>query len=352
MYDLLSQIEQGKPSELGLSPTQLVDLTHFMKKTGAGMRLDKLQSLMASISPDLVPYLLTQNITAKLLKAYHAWNDDWKLVTTQGKSDYLDTQYLERMAQLGMVGKLKTTGEDFRELNVPDADQITYDINGYGNMVTVDLRTKRSDRLGYFSDLGESMGRACVSRLHQTIFVDFLQGNPTVDDSNSLFDSTNHGNDNDSGSAGKALTYDNIVACFRLLDAMVDDASEPLGADFGYLVVGRYWREIADQIVNDPQQPGTSNRNVNTIRQRIKKVIYSRKLTYDWYLLADPKELPGLHIDFFEGEQEPKVEAEKNDSTFQFEHPGRQRWRIYHYYGPVWKYWQAAIRGSTNNLAT
>jgi len=154
----------------------------------------------------------------------------------------------------------------------------------------------------------------------------------------------------DDAGTGNALTYDNLVAGFRKQDSMTDSSGEPIGSDSSYLVVGRYWREIADQIVDNPNKPTTGNNDINTIKRRVKKVIYSRKLTYDWYLLSDPKELPGLCVNFFEGVEEPRVEPEKSDGKFQFEHPGRQRWRLYHYYGLVWKYWQAAIRGSTNTL--
>jgi len=344
--------DDGYLEQMMSNPNTVKQVLDFMAATGSGMRLDRLQKLTASTYPDLVSNILTQNITAKLLEAYYSWNDEWKLWTTQGSSDYLDTQYFERVPQLGMISKMAENGEEFRLIEIPNATQITYTLSPYGDIAMADLRTIRSDRLDYFDTLGDRLGRAVASRLHNTIYVDYLQSNPTLEDSNSLFDTSNHSNDCDSGSAGKALTYDNLVAAFRILDAQTDSSGEPLGAENAYLIVGRYWREIADQIVENPNHPDSANLNVNTIKRRVKKVIYSRKLTYDWYLIADPKELPGLHLDFFEGKQEPQVIPEKADSSFQFEHPGRQRWAIHHYYGPVWKYWQSAVRGSTNTLAS
>ena len=336
----------------GMSPRQVIDTLRFLKMSGGSMRLDKLHRLAASVNPDLVPYILTQNITAKLIEAYHSWGDDWRKICTVGRSEYLDQQVLERVPQLGMIDKLSDNGEELNLMAIADAAQITYNIYGYGQMIEADLRTHRSDRLGYFDDLGDRLGRAVISRLHQTIFIDALQSSPTLEDSNALFDNTNHDNDYDSGSAGKNLDYTNLVAVFRKLDSMHDAANEPLGAEKAYLIVGNYWREIAEQLVENTDQPGTANRNLNTIKRRVKGVIYSRKLGYDWYVMADPKELPGLHVDFFEGNEDPSVVAEPTSSSYQFTHPGRQRWAVWHYYGYAWKYWQAVVRGSTNNLAS
>ncbi len=331
-------------SVVSLKPSEARRILQVLRG-GGSLPLIKLQRLLASISPDMVVNGLTKQITAHLERAYYAWPDTWKQWTTQGKSDWLDEQVIELVTQIGMIDELKESGGEFQVKQIPDAIPIRYGINGYGNIVVADLRTLRTDRLGYFSDLGDRLGRATASRLHETIYVKFLRNNPTVRDGNSLFDETNHGNDLDPTAVGNDLSYDNLVTAFRKLDDITDQSGEPLSAESAYLIVGRYWREVAEQLMENPKKPGTYS-DINTIRKRVKGVIYSRKLTNDWYLIVDPKELPGLHIDFFEGKQAPGVDPEKNDSSFQFVHPGRQRWRIFHYYGLVWKYYEAALRGS------
>jgi hypothetical protein len=354
MNNVIQQINgtDGDRIVAGMSPRQVIDTLRFLKMSGGGMRLDRLQRLAASVNPDLVSNLLTQNITAKLVEAYHSWGDDWRKIVTVGRSEYLDTQVLERVPQLGMIDKMVESGEELNLMSIKDAEEISYSIYPYGTMVEADLRTHRSDRLGYFVDLGDRLGRAVIARLHQSIFIDQLQSSPTLDDSNSLFDNTNHANDLDASNTGIPMTYSNLVAAFRMIDAQTDDNSQPLGAEKAFLITGNYWREIAEQLVENPEKPGTGNRDLNTIRRRMKGVVYSRKLGYDWYLVADPKELPGLQIDFFEGKEDPSVDAERTDSSYQFTHPGRQRWSVWHYYGLVWKYWQAAVRGSRNKLAS
>lgn len=348
MLDMIQKLETNDALLASMTPRDVQRLLRFLRVSKAGMRLDTLAKLAASVAPDMVENMLTNNITATLLEAFYAWPDSWKLWTQQGSSEYLDTQTIEVVAQLGMIDKLRDTGGEYNLKHIPDATPITYNIYGYGSLASADLRTLRSDRLDYFDDMGDRFGRAAVSRLHESIYIDNLQSNPTVYDGNSLFDQTNHANDMDNAGDGVDLSYDNLVTGLRRIDAMVDSASEPLSAEKVFLIVGAHWRETADQLITNPNKPGTGDNDVNTIKGRIKGVVYSRKQGYDWYLAVDPKEIPGLMIDFFEGKQAPELEAEKSDSSFQFTHPGQQRWRIGHYYGFVWKYWQSIVRGSQN----
>ena len=98
-------------------------------------------------------------------------------------------------------------------------------------------------------------------------------------------------------------------------------------------------------MIKNEFKPGTANRDVNALKGRIIGVDPSRKLGYDWYLVADKKDLPGLVVCFYEGKENPEITAEPATSTFQFENPGVQRWRVSHWYGFVWEYAEAAIRG-------
>jgi hypothetical protein len=340
----------GLVNAVPLTPQEARATIKALRRGRATIGLDRLDQLAASISPSMVTNALTNNITAKLEEAFYTWPDTWKLWTRQGKSERLDRQVIEVIGQLGMIDKLQETGGEYNIKRIPDAQEVGYNIYGYGNIAVVDFRTLTNDRLGYFAKLGERLGRAAVSRLHQSIYIDNLQANPTFYDGNALFDETNHGNDMDDAKEGVTPTYDQVVTAFGMLDSIVDSASEPLDVDGAYIITGSHWREVFDQIVENSMKPDTEKHHTNTIRKRVKGVVYSRKLGYDWYVIADPKELPGLNIDFYKGQQIPQVVSERKDSSFQFTHPGRQRWRIGHEYGFVWEYYQSAIRGSQNVL--
>jgi len=323
----------------------------MIAQTGAVLPLESLGVLSAAVTPDMLTNALTNLVTAKIQEIWYDYPDDWKKWTSQGRSDYLDQQTIEIVESVGMADELKKSGGEFNVKSIPDATPASYDIYGYGNLFEANLRALKSDRIGYFDDIATRYTRSMWSRFMETVYVDNLQDNPTVYDSNSLFDETNHGNDFDDSEVGKALNYANMLSCLELADVMEDAQGEPVGAEKWWIVSGHRNWEPAQQIYNNQWRPGSANRDHNAVRSRIAGTILNRKLGYDWYLIADKKELPGLEICFFQGKQEPRVEAERSDTRvgYQFTNPGNQRWRVDMWLGTVWKSYYAAIRGSAND---
>ena len=322
----------------------------MIAQTGAVLPLESLGILSAAVSPDMLPNGLTNLVTAKIHKIWQDYKDDWKQWTTQSKSDYLDQQTIEIVESMGIADKLRESGGEFNVKPIPDAIPATYDIYGYGNLAEANLRTLKSDRMGFFDDLSDRLAKSMWSRFNSTVYVDNLQSNPTVFDGNSLFDTSNHGNDFDDSEVGKTLNYANALSCLDLADVMVDGQDEPVGAEKFWIVTGHRNWEAAQQIFNNQWRPGSANRDFNAVRSRIMGVILNKKLGTDWYLIADKKELQGLELCFYQGKQEPAVIAEKGDTSvgYQFTRPGHQRWRVEMWMGTVWKSYYAAIRGSAN----
>ena len=342
-----------------LTPRGVVELINGLRLTGASMKLSDLRDIIAqvdgsriagSIGPDLLTNLLTQNITAKLKEAWAKWPTTWQQWVVRDQSDYLDDQVREVVAQIGMIPALSDTGGTFQEIKAPTVSQISFSIEGFGGYMSVDMKTKRSDRLNYFAKLGSRLGRAGISRLHTYIYITMLQANPTYQDGNghSLFDDTNHHNDYDPTGAGKALTYDNLAAAMAKFADIVDSDGEPLTlGDKVVLICGTKLQEDANQLVKNPEKPGTANREINTLRSRIVGIDVSRKLGNDWYLAPVQDDVEGLVLTFYEGKEEPEITVEPPTSSYQFEHPGNQRWRVDHWYGGSYTY-PVVIRGSQN----
>jgi len=332
-----------------LTEAELTDMFEHMQIAGGFMRLDRMHKLTASISPDMVPKLLTQRVTAKLIEAYTKWPDTWRKWVTVEESDYLDEQILIMVEQFKMIDPLSETGGRFNQIPAPKIGEIPYTIGGFGNIIGVDLRTHRSDRLGYFDRLGTGLGVAAASRLHEYIYITNLQDNPTAHDSHSLFSTisgTRNFNNDFSGGALKDLTYNNLRGAIRLFDTAIDSTGEPLNADRVYLICGSHWREEAEELATNPERPQTTNNEKNQLKKRIAGVIVSRKLARDWYIVSDKNDLGGFLLSFFEGQEDPLFDVEKEDSSYQFENDGEKRFRIRHYFGGVWQYPQAVVRGS------
>ena len=342
-----------------MSQREVIQLIKALARTGASMKLSDLDHIVgsldtrlgASIGPDRVTNLLTQNITAKLKEAWAKWPTTWQQWVTRDKSDYMDDQVREIVAQLPMLPALADTAGVFQEIAAPTISEISFSIGGYGAFMSVDMKTQRSDHLNYFSKLGICMGRSGVSRLHTYIYITMLQGNPTYMDGegHSLFDLTYHYNDNDDGAVGVTLTYDHLVDAIARFGDILDADGEPLTLGQNVtLVCGLVNQENALQLTQNPEKPGTGNRDINTLKSRIKAIDVSQKLGTDWYLVPMQDDIESLVMTFFEGNEETTITAEPKTSSFQFERPGVQRWRSDIWFGGSHT-WPVIVRGSTNN---
>lgn len=333
------------------------DVTNMLKALNAGakMNLNDLRKYVAavdgsrlrgSIGPDMVSNLLTTTIGAKLVEKFTSYSDNWRGWISVGQSEWLDAQIREVVGQLGEIPATSDTGGRFQEIKPPSIQNVSISIGAYGGFISADLRTRKTDHLDYFSKLGTKLGQAAEARLHKYIYYTLLQADPTLDDGNTLWDETNRDNDLDDSEAGYALTYDHFGEAMEKLAAMTDAASEKYG--FGnrvYLVCGSYNREMANQLKNNPNKPGTGNQDYNAWQDTIVAVDIDPKLGYDWYVIDEDG---GPELLFFEGKEEPQITMEPTDSTYQFENPGKQRWLVEHYYGGQWPL-AGAVRGSSNN---
>jgi len=287
-----------------------------------------------------------------LKEAYMKWPDTWRQWIGTDKTDYMDDQVREIVSQIGMIPALADSGGRFQEIKQPTIDEISLSIAGFGGYIAIDMKTRKSDHLKYFGQMGTRLGRAGVSRYHEYVYITMLQANPMYMDGegHSLFDLTNHLNDNDDAGAGVTLTYDHLGDALDRFDNIVDSDGEKLNSgNRVILICGAANQEPADQIIKNPEKPGTANRETNTRRSRIAGIDVSRKLGTDWYLASAKDELEGLTMTFYEGKQEPSVTAENANGMYQFENPGKQRIRVDHWYGGSWAYPGSIIRGSTNN---
>jgi len=337
-----------------LTERETVQLINGLTRTGASMKLKDLADIVeqsggrlaGSISPGRVENLLTTNISAKLKEAFTKWGEGWKQWTASDQSDYMDEQVREVVAQIGEMPALADTGGTFQEIAAPTISEVSFTIGGYGGFMSVDMKTQRSDHLNYFSKLGERMGRSAISALHTYIYNTMLSDNPTyTGDSVSLFDNSNHLNDAGAG-AVVTLTYDHLATSITQFGTIVDADDEPLTlGQRVILVCGIPNQENAEQLIKNPEKPGTANREINTLKSRIIGIDVSRKLTTEWYLVPEQSEVESLVMTFYEGKDTPSITMEPKTSSFQFERPGVQRWREDMWFGGSYT-WPVIVRGS------
>ncbi len=316
-----------------------------IKRTRASVRLDLLRE---SMSPDLFDALLGDNMNKRLAKGYAIWAPDWQKVVNIRKNVSMLTQHTIKMGQFANLDSIDTTGGEFQEFTAPSDTDISYTVGGYGNIIAVDFKTKQSDHLNYFGDVSEEAGRAGRRTLDKWIFYTMIQQNPTVSDANSLFDNTNHANDCDASSVGKALTYANVHTANEKLLAQTDENSEPIFIEGSYIICGTVNKAAAETLIKSEFNPDSANNEPNYFKSILKGVIVSPYLGNDWYVSASVDAIEGLEMGFLDDELDPQLfylDPEVSDTHFT---TLKYMWRVQSFWGGDWVDWRGIVRGSQN----
>lgn len=326
------------------NPVKAAQVINFMESTNASMRVDTFRE---AIGPDDFDHLITNKMSARLAKGWGRWEVPWQqLVTIEEEPDMLEN-YVHRVGALSKIDKLESTGGTFQEFDAPDDAEISYDVDGFGNILVAEFKTIETDRLGWFGKVSEEAGKAANKRFYHWLFKDKLQGNPTVDDGNALFDDTNHNNDMDGGGSGNELNYENLKTAWDKMSGQTDNEGDPIFVQGGYLVVGEENEIEANTLVNSEQNPDTNTSEKNFFYDKLN-IIVVPWLGSDWYLWADNSTVETMEIGFLDGKVKPALymlNPKVSDTYFKTK---KQMWRVEHYYGGEWIDWRGVVRGSQN----
>ncbi len=336
-------IKASKESEKELkNPVKASKVINFMESTSASMRLDKFRE---SIGPDDFDHLLTDKMDARLAKGWDRWNVPWQqLVSVEEEPDMLEN-YVHRVGALSKIDKLEPSGGTFQEFDAPDDAEISYNVDGFGNILVADFTTLETDQLGWFGKVSEEAGKAANKRFYHWLFKEKLQSNPTVDDGHALFVDVHHNNDMDGGAAGNDLTYANLKTAWDKMTGQTDSEGDPIFIQGAYLVVGEENEIEANALVNSEQNPDNDSNEKNFFYDKLD-VIVVPWLGKDWYLWADNDTIETMEIGFLDGNVDPMVymlNPEVSDTYFKTK---KQMWRVEHYYGGEWIDWRGVVRGS------
>lgn len=339
MRNLTLQPKKGRKLK---NPQRGAQVVSFMEATNASMRMDRFRE---SVGPDDFDVMLTDRMNARLAKGWQAWDIPWEgLVNVAGPTDMLNN-YVYRVGALQKIDKLTNTGGVFQEFDTPPDAEISYSCDGFGNLLVADFKTIRTDRLGWFGKVSEEAGKAAMKRFFYWLFITQLQSNPTVDDGNSLIDSSNHSNDLDNGGVGYDMNYTNLKDAWELMTGQTDNNGDPIFVTAAYLIVGENLEIDATSLVESEKNPDTANNEKNFFYNKLQ-VITVPWLGNDWYLWADTNSIETFEVGFLDGNRDPALYMLNPDISDTYFKTKKQMWRIEHYYGGDWVDWRGVVRGS------
>lgn len=289
----------------------------------------------------------------RLLEAYVSWRDDRQLQEADSRADFAEflagpirrsmyqgysrvqPQY-RRYARVEAAADFRATrihglnalrgiayvGDhgEYPEMRRTDRPSASVAVDTYGGLYRITRQLIRNDDTNELlnripTDMGQEAGRFVAEAL-----VAHITGNPNAPDGNPMF-SSGRGNQ-----VTTALSEDALASAISFMEGQTDDDGFPILVRARTLVVGNARQQlIANRILNS-QLTGTTatvtmaagagtdifdKGNLNPLAGILPGDAVIRDPFFqddtDWYLFADPADVPGFVIAFLDGQEAPFV---------------------------------------------
>lgn len=323
------------------------EFLRLMEEGKADMRLRDLVEVMGT---DTFSYITQDALHLALVKGYKMPPSNWRRICrTKSVADF-KTQNEVRLNDftvLAQVGEL----QPYSELTQTD-EEFTFTVVKWGKTVALSMELRANDQLKSLGQTMQRMGAAAARTIEDYVFDTNLDDNPTVSDSNSLFDDTNHGND--LGSTYELSTR-GIDEAIRKLQVQTDTAGNHVDLVPQYLIVAPALAAKARRLVGATNAPvqypfGAAQHVAETtpnLYQGAFEVIVSPYMTTNtsaWYLAADTSQCELFVMGFLNGQQEPEVLTENPLSGMSFDYDA-VRYKVRYIFGGAWGDWRGIVRG-------
>ncbi|MBE0598968.1 MAG: hypothetical protein IH614_17070 [Desulfuromonadales bacterium] len=285
--------------------------------------------LSASVQSGTFAAVLGDSIARQMVAEYNASGlNDWrKIVTVVPLMDFRT----QRRVRLGGYGDLPAVaeGNPYAALVTPSDEEATYAPTKRGGTEDITLEAIKNDDVSAIRRLPQKLSRAAARTLHKFVF-DFLATNPVVFDAKSLFH-VDHGN------LGAAALAKATISAGRLAMIKQQEAgsNEPLGIPPRYLVLPPELEDSAYEITVQPN-PGNFMPNApDSVRRQSLEIIAVKAWTdiNNWFMVADPKDIPTIEIGFLDGREEPELFVQDQPNVGSMFSNDKLTYKIRHIYG-------------------
>nr|PZN43326.1 MAG: hypothetical protein DIU70_03990 [Bacillota bacterium] len=259
------------------------------------------------------PILMGNAANRVLLDAYRSVPDDWRKIVRPGDMRDFREKELIRVSEAEDLEEVREY-EEVKDSTLSESREKTK-LAVYARKFKISWQTVVNDDLGFIRDQPARFGRAAARLINRLVFQGILQANPTMADGLPLF----HASRGNLGS--EPLSETALQNAITALRRMKDDS----GAEIQVftkppkLVVPPELEWTARKLVGSTLVPQTSIggqilADINTLRG-VAEVVVTPFLTdpNDWYLVADPTDLPCIERLFAAG---PAVHPRRVDRRF------------------------------------
>lgn len=303
------------------------DITGDQQITGDLRRASR---LTAAISTTTFDQLLGDSITRRMVAEYNASGlTDWrKIATVTPVFDFRS----QRRVRIGGYGDLPAVAQAaaYAALTTPADEEATYTASKRGGTESISIEAIKNDDVTGIRRVPIKLGRSAARTLYKFVF-DLVSANPTIYDSVALFHASHGGNLGTSALAKATLQAGRLA----MLKQQELTSTEPLGIPPKSLLVPLDLADTAFELTVQPNIAGFNPTAADSIKSQIWDVIPVKHWTdtNNWFLVADPNDIPTIEVGFLDGKEEPELFVQDLPNVGSLFSNDQITYKIRHIYG-------------------
>jgi len=224
-----------------------------------------------------------------------------------------------RRLRLAGYGDLSSVGESspYPAMTSPTDEEATYAVSKRGGIETITMEMIANDDVGAIRRIPRNLSLAAKRTLYKSVF-NLLRDNSAIYDSLALAESGSHNN-----ISTTALSQAEIVAARVKMaeQTAYGNAAEVLDLTPKTLIVPAELEELGWRLTNI-QMHANSNRDATEPSYTRSRVGLDTLIVLpywtdnnNWWLVANPREIPTIEVGFYQGRQEPELFVADNPTV-------------------------------------
>jgi hypothetical protein len=302
------------------------DITGDMRVSGS---LRDATRLVGAINTTTFSIALADALNRVMAMEYNTSGlDTWKKIVNIVPARDFRTHHC---VTIGGYTNLPTVAQSgaYTALTTPGSVEATYAITKKGGIEEITLEAIKNDDVYIIRQIPVKLGRAASRTLYNFVF-DLLKNNAAIYDTVALFHAT-HANIGTTALA-KAPLQAGRLAMMKQTEA---DSGEQLDIPPRFLIVPSDLEDTAYELTAQPNLGGFTPTSPDAVRRQTWEVISVKNWTdaNNWYLVADPKDIPSIEMAFMDGREEPEVMIQDQPNAGSMFSNDKLTYKIRHIYG-------------------
>lgn len=281
--------------------------------------------------------VLGDSVTRRMMAMYNVPNlQSWRqIVSSIVPVNDFRTQRIGRIGGYGTL-PIVNAGAPYQPLTSPGDEEATYAIDKRGGTEDLTLEMIANDDVRAISQIPNKLGRAAAQTLYRFVW-DFLRTNAVCTyDGTALFHA-DHGNN----ITTSALSQSALSTARRRMreQTAYGDSKEILDNTPRHLIVPAALEEIAWTLATSVVSVGAAatdaelSRTAPNMHQGLNLIILSYLTDpSDWFLAADPANVPTLEVGFYQGRQDPELFTQADANAGSMFNADKMTLKIRHIY--------------------